>query len=175
VSAPNGACGASAGPASLGAQCVPVVGAPLTEPCAQVREHLAEQLQAQGISIHFGAKPVEVQKVGEGQLRLQTEGGDVWEGSHVMFATGRRPNIAGLGLEAVGVEVDKKRAIKVDAYSRTSVDNIWAVGDVTDRINLTPVALMEGMAYAKTAFLGQPTKPDHTNVPSAGQPQRPNG
>lgn len=133
-----------------------------------MREFLAEQLQAQGIRIHFGAKPVEIEKRGEDQLTLKTEQGDTWQGSHVMFATGRRPNIKGLGLEEAGVDVDDKTAIKVDEYSRTSVDNIWAVGDVTDRINLTPVALMEGMAFAKTAFRDEPTKPDHTNVPSAG-------
>jgi len=79
-----------------------------------------------------------------------------------MFATGRRPNTKNLGLEEVGVEMDKNGAIVVDEYSHTSVDSIWAVGDVTNRINLTPIALMEGGAFAKTCFGNEPTKPDYS-------------
>ncbi|MEK9722964.1 MAG: FAD-dependent oxidoreductase, partial [Rhodospirillaceae bacterium] len=83
------------------------------------------------------------------------------------YATGRRPNSAGIGLEAVGVEVDAKGAIVVDATSKTAVDNIYAIGDVTDRINLTPVALEEGMAVTATIFGNTPTAVDYTNVASA--------
>jgi glutathione reductase (NADPH) len=85
----------------------------------------------------------------------------------VMFATGRRPNIAGLGLEAAGVELGKTGGIAVDEFSRTSVPHIHAVGDVTDRINLTPVAIREGHAFADTVFGGKPTPVDHGDVPTA--------
>ncbi|GLU03615.1 hypothetical protein SLE2022_208040 [Rubroshorea leprosula] len=92
-----------------------------------------------------------------------------------MIATGQKPNIKNLGLEAVGVKMTKNGAIEVDEYSRTSVPSIWAVGDVTERINLTLVALMEGGALAKTLFKNEPTKPDHRAVPSAVFSQPPIG
>ncbi|GLT36411.1 hypothetical protein SLA2020_107900 [Shorea laevis] len=92
-----------------------------------------------------------------------------------MIATGQKPNTKNLGLAAVGVKMTKNGAIEVDKYSRTSVPSIWAVGDVTDRINLTPVALMEGGALAKTPFKNEPTKPDHRAVPSAVFSQPPIG
>src|SRR3954453_18913713 len=85
----------------------------------------------------------------------------------VMFATGRRPNVAGLGLEIAGVRLNEKGAIAVDEYSRTSVPHIYAVGDVTDRIALTPVAIREGHAFADSLFGGKPTPVDHANVPTA--------
>ena len=84
-----------------------------------------------------------------------------------MFATGRAPNIGKLGLEAAGVAIAKNGGIAVDEYSRTSVKSIYAVGDVTNRINLTPVAIREGSAFADTVFGGKPTAVDHTNVPTA--------
>jgi len=85
----------------------------------------------------------------------------------VMFATGRLPNTEGLGLEEVGVELGEKREIKVDDYSKTSVDSIYAVGDVTNRIQLTPVAIREGQAFADTVFGSKPTRVDHDCVPNA--------
>ena len=85
----------------------------------------------------------------------------------VMFATGRKPNVHGLGLEAVGVKLGETGGIAVDAYSKTSVANIYAVGDVTNRVNLTPVAIREGHAFADTVYGGMPTPVDHTNVPTA--------
>ena len=84
-----------------------------------------------------------------------------------MFATGRKPNTAGLGLEAAGVKLAADGAIVVDQYSKSSVDSIHAIGDVTNRLNLTPVATSEGMALAKTLFGGLPTPVDHENVPTA--------
>ncbi|KAJ4727370.1 glutathione reductase [Melia azedarach] len=111
----------------------------------------------------------------DGSLSLKTNKGTVEGFSHVMFATGRRPNTKNLGLEAVGVKMNKNGAIEVDEYSRTSVPSIWAVGDVTDRLNLTPVALMEGGALAKTLFQDEPTKPDYRAVPSAVFSQPPIG
>ncbi|KAK8588351.1 hypothetical protein V6N12_022798 [Hibiscus sabdariffa] len=92
-----------------------------------------------------------------------------------MFATGRRPNTKNLGLESVGVKMNKNGAIEADEYSCTTVPSIWTVGDVTDRINLTPVALMEGGALAKTLFQNEPTKPDYRAVPSAVFSQPPIG
>jgi len=85
----------------------------------------------------------------------------------VMFATGRKPNVAGLGLEKVGVKLAENGGIAVDEFSRTSVPHIYAVGDVTNRVNLTPVAIREGHAFADTVFGNNPTKVDHINVPTA--------
>jgi glutathione reductase (NADPH) len=84
-----------------------------------------------------------------------------------MAATGRRPNVENLGLAVAGVEVSDAGAVKVDAYSRTTQPNIYAVGDVTDRINLTPVAIREGHAFADTVFNGRPVTADHEMVASA--------
>ncbi len=85
----------------------------------------------------------------------------------VFFATGRAPNTANLGLEDVGIKTSRRGAIEVDAYSKTAVDNIYAIGDVTDRIQLTPVAIREGMAFTETVFKNNPTAPDHDLVASA--------
>jgi glutathione reductase (NADPH) len=85
----------------------------------------------------------------------------------VMFAIGRRPNITGLGLDKLGVRIHEHGGIEVDAYSRTSVPNIYAVGDVTNRVNLTPVAIREGQAFADTVFGNKPTRVDHADVPTA--------
>jgi glutathione reductase (NADPH) len=93
----------------------------------------------------------------------------------VMFATGREPYVEGLGLEAAGVELNERGAVKVDAYSKTSVDSIWAVGDVTDRMNLTPVAIREGAAFAETEFRGHPTTFDHDTIATAVFSQPPIG
>jgi glutathione reductase (NADPH) len=85
----------------------------------------------------------------------------------VMYATGRAPNSANLGLEALGIELDSKGAVNVDQYSATTVSSIYAIGDVTNRVNLTPVAIREGMAFVHTAILGNPTSIDHELIPSA--------
>jgi glutathione reductase (NADPH) len=92
-----------------------------------------------------------------------------------MFATGREPYVEGLGLEAAGVALNERGAVKVDAYSKTSVDSIWAVGDVTDRMNLTPVAIREGAAFAETEFRGHPTTFDHDTIATAVFSQPPIG
>ncbi|WIA30313.1 hypothetical protein OEZ86_000401 [Tetradesmus obliquus] len=138
----------------------------------EVRKFAFEQYAAAGLTMHAGHTPVEVRKQPNGLLTCvvadkdgnQTE---ITDNDHVMMATGRSPKVGGLGLEEVGVALGKKGEVVVNAYSQTSVPSIWAVGDVTDRINLTPVALMEGMALAKTLALGEPTKPDYDFVPSA--------
>ncbi|KAL0459455.1 UNVERIFIED_CONTAM: Glutathione reductase, chloroplastic [Sesamum latifolium] len=133
------------------------------------------KMSLRGIEFHTEETPQAIVKSSDGLLSLKTNKGTVDGFSHVMFATGRRPNTKNLGLEAVGVKLSKNGAVEVDEYSRTSVPSIWAVGDVTDRINLTPVALMEGGAVAKTLFANEPTKPDFSNVPSAVFSQPPIG
>ncbi len=92
-----------------------------------------------------------------------------------MYCTGREPYTEGLGLETAGVELNDRRAVVVDRFSKSNVDNIWAVGDVTDRINLTPVAIREGAAFAETEFHGRPTAFDHELVASAVFSQPPVG
>eukprot|EP00897_Mesotaenium_endlicherianum_P011018 jgi/Mesen1/9945/ME000071S09365 len=141
----------------------------------EVREFLAEQLTKAGIILHTSESPASVEKLGPGALALVTESGLRVEADTVMFATGRAANTKNLGLEEVGVKLDKKGTVEVDEYSHTSVPSIWAVGDCTNRINLTPVALMEGMAFAKTVFGGDSTKPDYSIVPSAVFTQPPIG
>lgn len=141
----------------------------------EVRDFVAEQMSVKGIEFHTEESPQAVIKAADGSLSLKTNKGTAEGFSHVMFATGRKPNTKNLGLETVGVKMAKNGAIMVDEYSRTSVPTIWAVGDVTDRLNLTPVALMEGGALAKTLFANEPTKPDFRNVPSAVFSQPPIG
>jgi glutathione reductase (NADPH) len=104
---------------------------------------------------------------GKGPYEVHTLLGGMFETDCVMYATGRTPNTSGIGLEKVGVQLDKAGAIAVDEWSRTTAENIWAVGDVTDRINLTPVAIMEGHCFADTEFGNKPRKSDHRDVPSA--------
>ncbi|KAK3193632.1 hypothetical protein Dsin_024942 [Dipteronia sinensis] len=141
----------------------------------EIRDFVAEQMSLRGIEFHAEESPQAILKSADGSLSLKTNKGTVEGFSHVMFATGRKPNTKNLGLESVGVKMTKNGAIEVDEYSRTSVPSIWAVGDVTDRINLTPVALMEGGALAKTLFQDEPTKPDYRAVPSAVFSQPPIG
>jgi len=104
---------------------------------------------------------------GKGPYEVHTPLGGMFETDCVMYATGRAPNTKGIGLEKVGVQLDKAGAIAVDEWSKTTADNIWAVGDVTDRINLTPVAIMEGHCFADTEFGNKPRKANHLDVPSA--------
>ncbi|CAN0898285.1 Glutathione reductase, chloroplastic (Fragment) [Linum grandiflorum] len=141
----------------------------------EVRDFVSEQMSLRGIEFHTEESPQAVIKCSDGSLSLKTNKGTSEGFSHVMFATGRRPNTKNLGLEEVGVKIAKNGAIEVDEYSRTAVPSIWAVGDVTDRINLTPVALMEGMALAKTLFKDEPSKPDYRAVPAAVFSQPPIG
>ncbi|EEF41403.1 glutathione reductase, chloroplastic [Ricinus communis] len=141
----------------------------------EIRDFVAEQMSLRGIEFHTEESPQAIIKAADGSLSLKTNKGTVEGFSHIMFATGRRPNTKNLGLETVGVKMNKNGAIEVDEYSQTSVPSIWAVGDVTDRVNLTPVALMEGGALAKSLFLNEPTKPDYRAIPSAVFSQPPIG
>jgi glutathione reductase (NADPH) len=131
-----------------------------------VRNHLRTEMEKRGIRIVTNAIVEGIEKVDHGLCVMLSDHEDVVV-DKVMFATGRRPNVAGLGLEAAGVKLDKTGAVEVDEYSRTSVPHIYAVGDVTDRIALTPVAIREGHAFADTVFGNKPTPVDHTNVSTA--------
>ena len=131
-----------------------------------VRTHLRTEMARRGIKVICKRIVESVEKVDHG-LCVELSDHDDIVVDKVMFATGRRPNIKGLGLEAAGVRVDAKGAIEVDRFSRTSVPHIYAVGDVTDRIALTPIAIREGHAFADTVFGNRPTAADHVNVPTA--------
>ncbi|MEM9533047.1 MAG: glutathione-disulfide reductase [Pseudomonadota bacterium] len=131
-----------------------------------VRETLTAEMTKKGVDLQFHANIRRVDKAGD-ELNVELDDDTRLTCDEVLLATGRAPKIEGLGLGAVGVETTENGAIVVDEYSRTSVANIFAVGDVTDRMALTPVALMEGQAFAQTEFGGHPTPVDHKFIPSA--------
>ena len=139
-----------------------------------VRSHLADQIQRRGIQVILGCEHEAIQKTSTGLLNKLRTGMEI-ETDVVMFATGRIPHVKGLGLEAAGVELNERGAIKVDDYSRTGVENIWAVGDVTDRVNLTPVAIREAVAFVETAFKNNPSRVDYADIPTAVFSQPPVG
>lgn len=131
-----------------------------------VRDALRVELENQGIKVHSECVVKSIEKTDDGySLRLDQI--EMMETNLVMYATGRKPNTANMGLEDVGVELDKNGAIVVDEYSKTSVDSIYAIGDVTDRVQLTPVALAEGMAFVRTIYDDKPTSMSYENIPSA--------
>jgi len=119
-----------------------------------------------GVKLNFGMLPTHIEKTATGYRVRLTRGASV-DAEQVMIATGRRPNTKGLGLEKVGVQCDDLGAVKVDAFSKTNIDSIYAVGDVTNRIALTPVAIREGHAFADTVFAGRPEAVVHSNIPTA--------
>jgi glutathione reductase (NADPH) len=131
-----------------------------------VREHLRLEMERRGIKIVTRKTVTSVEKIDHG-LCVELSDNESVMVDQAMFATGRKPNVAGMGLKAVGVKLNDKMAIEVDEYSRTSVPHIYAVGDVTDRVNLTPVAIREGHAFADSVFGGKPTRVDHSDVPTA--------
>ena len=131
-----------------------------------LRLALTEEMEARGVNIHAQAQLTRIDK-GPGGLIATTLDGGVIEADQVMIATGRRPNTAELGLDDVGVHLNKAGAIAVDETSRSTVPNIYAVGDVTDRLNLTPVAIAEARALAETLFNNNRMIVDHNTVPSA--------
>jgi glutathione reductase (NADPH) len=139
-----------------------------------VRDVLSAEIVKKGIDLRVNTNITSIEKRGDELVATLTDGSTLIADC-IMYATGRHPNTEGLGLENVGVEMDRKGAIKVDAYSKTNVDNIWALGDVTDRIALTPVAIHEAMCFYRTEYLGDPTPSDHENVASAVFSQPPVG
>ena len=131
-----------------------------------IARHLGDEYARKGIHLHFNASPTAIDRTPLGLVLHLSDGTSV-EADAVMFATGRRPNTKGLGLETAGVVLGSKGEVKVDLYSRSNVPNIYAVGDVTDRMALTPVAIKEGHAFADTVFGGRPGVADHNDVPTA--------
>ncbi len=133
-----------------------------------LRDRLLQISLTKGIEFCFHAEFEYIEKQDDGSLKVKMTNHDEREFDVVMIATGRVPNIQGLGLETVGVELGEKGQINVDAYSKTNVDYIYAVGDVTDRVQLTPVAIREGQAFADSVFgPGEPYAVDHSCIPSA--------
>lgn len=139
-----------------------------------IRTHVQEEMIKKGINIQTQNDVTSIKKVGKG-FEVSFKNGTRRETSCVMYATGRVPYVQGLGLDTVDVELGSKGEIKVDAYSQTSVDNIYAVGDVTDRSQLTPIAIREGAAFAETVFNNTPLAVDHSNIPTAVFSQPPVG
>ncbi|CAJ1947996.1 unnamed protein product [Sphenostylis stenocarpa] len=151
-----------------------------------MRAVVARNLEGRGINLHPRTNLTQLIKTENG-IKVITDHGEELIADVVLFATGkhtiekkyryveinnsatpgRAPNSKRLNLEAVGVELNNAGAIKVDEYSRTSIPSIWAVGDVTNRMNLTPVALMESSCFAKTVFNGESSKPDYSNIACA--------
>jgi glutathione reductase (NADPH) len=131
-----------------------------------VREHLRMEMEKRGIKVITGQTVRAVEMSADGYYSKLSDGG-VIETERVMFAIGRIPHVKGLGLEVAGVKVKAGGGIAVDEYSQTSVPNIYAVGDVTNRINLTPVAIRDGHYFADTVFGNNPKPIDHVEVPTA--------
>ncbi|MBM3545478.1 MAG: glutathione-disulfide reductase [Alphaproteobacteria bacterium] len=131
-----------------------------------IRSSLTEEMGKQGIELKIRTHVTAIEKDGKG-LAVVIDTGERIACDRVLYATGRSPNTSGLGLEKIGVTLNKKGAIAVDEWSRTTVPNIYAVGDVTDRINLTPVAIAESRAVAETLYNDNPVRMDHEDVPSA--------
>ncbi len=132
-----------------------------------IRIHVHSGLKEAGVSVVTGTMFQEVIAGDDGRKTAVLANGMRIETDLVMMAVGREPHTKGLGLSAAGVDVGARGAVKVNAYSQTNVPSIYAVGDVTDRVNLTPVAIREGHAFADTVFNNRPTAFDHADVPSA--------
>jgi glutathione reductase (NADPH) len=133
-----------------------------------LRDRLLQISVMKGIDFRFNAEFRGIERTDEGCLRVSMTNHEDIEVDCVMFATGRVPNTQGLGLDKVGVELGEKGEIVVDRFSKTSVEHIYAVGDVTNRVQLTPVAIREGQAFADTVFgKGDPVAVDHSVIPSA--------
>ena len=132
----------------------------------ETRGFVADAMRGRGVDLRTNVNVVRIEKTDAG-LSVTDTNGDTHLVDQVMYATGRRPNSDNLGLEALGVEMGDRGQVIVDDYSQTAVPSIFAVGDITDRANLTPVAIREGMAFVETVFKSNPTKPDHDLIPTA--------
>ena len=133
---------------------------------AEVRDEVGDVQKRNGIDLRFNISPTRVEKTNGGLITTFDDGSKIGA-DVVLMATGRRPATDTLGLDAAGVVVDERGAVAVDEYSRSSQPNIYAVGDVTNRVNLTPVAIREAAAFVETAFKDNPTAYDHSNIASA--------
>ncbi|WP_106639982.1 glutathione-disulfide reductase [Allosphingosinicella vermicomposti] len=134
---------------------------------AQIRDRLLQISTMNGIEFLFHNEFTKIEKMEDGRLRIHMSSHDPIEADTLLFATGRAPHTKGLGLEKAGVEVDKNGAVVVDDVNRTTCPSIFAVGDVTNRVQLTPIAIREGQAFADTFFGNKPTKVDYSCIPSA--------
>jgi glutathione reductase (NADPH) len=132
----------------------------------ECRGHLAELIRGRGVDLRLGTDVQWIERRADG-LRVKASDGMEATFDVVLYATGRKPNTAGLGLEQAGVKLGRWGEVAVDRFSQTSVPSIYAVGDVTDRVNLTPVAIREGAAFVETVFRANPTPVDHETIPSA--------
>ncbi len=132
----------------------------------EVRGHLADETMARGINLHVGTDVTSITQAPAG-LQVNCTNGSTTEVDVVLYATGRRPNTADLGLQTVGLETGRAGEVVVDAWSQTRVPSVYAVGDVTNRVNLTPVAIREGAAFFETVFNANPTRADHEDIPTA--------
>ena len=139
-----------------------------------VRDVLSTEIVRKGVDLRTRTNITAIEKQGESLIATLTDGSTL-EADCIMFAIGRHPRTEGIGLEEIGVALAPNGSIKVDEYSRTNLDNVWAIGDVTDRIALTPVAIQEAMALYRTEYLDDPTPCDHADVPSAVFSQPPVG
>ncbi len=133
----------------------------------QIRDRLLQISVSKGIDFRFNAPFKKIEKQEDGSLLVHVGSGDPLPADMLMFAIGRNPNTDGLGLDSAGVELGKNGAIKVDADNRSSVPSIYAIGDVTDRVQLTPVAIREAQAFADTIFGNKPHQVDYAAIPSA--------
>lgn len=133
----------------------------------QIRDRLLQISMMKGLEFRFDAKFQRIEKREDGCLTVHMANHDPATVDLVLFATGRIPNTTGLGLESAGVELDDKGAVRVNEENQSTCPSIYAVGDVTNRIQLTPVAIREGQAFADTVFGNKPTRVDYANVPSA--------
>ncbi|WP_116599165.1 glutathione-disulfide reductase [Primorskyibacter marinus] len=132
----------------------------------EARGLVSEEMMQSGVDLHLGTNVLEMKQVEDGIWVKGTNGSErVFD--QVMFATGRAPNTTDMGLEDVGVKLGRRGEIEVDEFSQTSVPSIYAIGDVTGRVELTPVAIREGMAFVETVFKGNPTPVDHELIPTA--------
>lgn len=131
-----------------------------------LRDALHASMARRGLKVLTDSVFTGIERRGS-ELRVQTSQGETLAADQVMLAIGRQPNSEGLGLERAGVRTGMRGRIEVDEYSRTNIENIYAIGDVTDRLALTPVAIHEAMCFVKTAFDGVPSRPDHELVPTA--------
>jgi glutathione reductase (NADPH) len=132
----------------------------------EVRTHVRTDMEKRGIKVITGCKVAAIERV-DSRFSARLSVGDEVSADCIMFATGRAPNVKNIGLKEAGVDIAKNGGVAVDDYSRSSIASIYAVGDVTNRVNLTPVAIREGHAFADTVFGGKPTAADHVNVPTA--------
>ncbi|PRY94004.1 glutathione-disulfide reductase [Donghicola tyrosinivorans] len=133
----------------------------------EARGLIADEMRDNGIDIHTGTNVLEMKKTDSGAIWTKGSNGHEAEFDVVLFATGRKPMTDDMGLEEVGVKLGRAGEIVVDKYSQTAVPSIYAIGDVTNRVNLTPVAIREGMAFVETVFKGNKTAVDHDLIPSA--------